>query len=84
MLTKEEIYRERVTVPMSKDQRLKIEKIVLDINDNGRKKHERITANSVIRCLIDSFDFSSLDYSHVYDERSLRKSMGAVKGQSKA
>ena len=78
--TKADIYRERVTLPLSKEQRAYLQKLVLEINDNGKEKTERITVSSVIRASIDAFLLKGFDISGVKDEITLKR---AIKGTRK-
>jgi hypothetical protein len=70
--TKAEVYTERVTLVINSQQRDLVEDLAKTIQRNGLKKPERITANTVMRCLIDLLEEFDADVTQVVDEDSLK------------
>lgn len=64
---------ERVTLVLSTKQRDRVEALTREIQRNGVKKSERITANTVLRCLVDTLHLIDLDISRVKNEKGLRE-----------
>jgi len=50
-----------------------LEKVVREIMRNRRVKHERITKNTVMRCLVDLLKALPLDVQEIPDEAELRR-----------
>lgn len=74
-VTKSDLFKERVTLPISEEQRVMVESLARKITKNGMKKPERITANTVIRSLVNLLENFDGDISSVTDEESLNKLM---------
>ena len=64
---------ERVTLVLSAKQRDRVEALAKEVQRNGVKKTERITANTVLRCLVDTLHLFDLDISRVKSEKGLRE-----------
>ena len=70
---KADIYNQRVTLVISREQRDNIQKVAQQSQDNGLKKPERVTANTVVRCLINLLESIDIDVSTVKDEDTLNE-----------
>lgn len=70
--TKAEVFTERVTLVISSTQRDRIEALAKSIQRNGKKKPERITSNSVLRCLIDLLENFDADIGSITTEDDLK------------
>ena len=73
--TKSDLFKERVTLVISEEQRTTVEALARKIKNNGMKKPERITANTVIRSLVNLLENFDGDISSVTDEDSLNRLM---------
>lgn len=71
--TKADIFTERVTLVISTDQRDMIEGLARKIQRNGIKKPERITANTVLRALVNLVETFEGDVSQITDEDDLNR-----------
>lgn len=71
--TKADLFTQRVTLVISREQRDRIESLAKDIQGNGQKKPERITANTVVRCLVDLLEEFDADTSLIKNEEDLRE-----------
>ena len=74
-LPKSDLYNQRVTLVINREQRDTIQKLAQKIQDNGVKKPERVTANTVVRCLINQIVDIDLEIGAVKDEDSLNKAL---------
>jgi len=63
----------KLTVLLTQEQLLFVEKFVKDIMKNRTSKKERITKNTVFRCLIDILAFLKIDLKNIQDEQELRQ-----------
>lgn len=77
-LTKADQYTERVTMVLSLEQRIKLTEFARKIQSNGSKKPERITVNTVLRCMIDAVMDLKFDISEVSSEKDLLKVMKKI------
>lgn len=73
--TKADIFTERVTLVISTEQREMVERLARKLQKNRVKKSERITSNTVIRCLISLLEKFEGDISTIDNEESLAQLM---------
>lgn len=68
---------QRVTLVISKEQRNLIQNLAQDIQFNGTKKTkgDRVTPNTVLRCLINLLEDFDADISKIKDEDDLNRLM---------
>jgi len=66
---------DKITVPMSYRIKEAIDDLAKAINRNGQKKKERITANSVIRGVLQLITSMDVDVSNIDSEDSLKKAI---------
>jgi len=71
-------YDVRLSLLLSDEHLEYLEKVVREIMKNRRVKHERITKNSVVRCLIDLLKALPLDVQEIPDEAELRRRLLAA------
>jgi hypothetical protein len=72
---KAQIFTERVTLVISAEQRDMVEELARKIQRNGTKKQERVTANTVMRCLINLLEGFDADLTAISDETELNQAM---------
>lgn len=66
---------DKITVPMSYRIKEAVDDLAKAINRNGQKKKERITANSVIRSVLQLITSMDVDVSNIDSEDSLKKAI---------
>ena len=66
-------YDVKLTVLLTQEQLLFVEKLVKDIMGNRTLKKERITKNTIFRCLLDVLTFLKVDLKNIQDEQELRR-----------
>ncbi|MDP2360162.1 MAG: hypothetical protein Q8O14_05350 [bacterium] len=72
-IPKYQTYEAKLSILISSEQHKVLEDMVAAIMRNRRDKRERITKNSIFRCLIDFMQTLDVDLENVPDERELLK-----------
>lgn len=72
-MTKADQYTQRVTLVINTKQRDLVEGIAKTAQRNGLKKPERITANTVLRCMVNLLEGFDGDLSRVTTEEDLNR-----------
>lgn len=70
----------KLSILLTDEQLAMVEKVVKDIMKNRVSKKERITKNTVFRCLVDVLAVMPLDTKNIPDEDELRRRMLAAIG----
>jgi hypothetical protein len=70
----------KLSILLTDEQLEMVEKVVKDIMKNRNAKKERITKNTVFRCLVDLLAVMPLDTKDIPDEDELRRRMLAAIG----
>jgi hypothetical protein len=73
-------YDVKLSILLTDDQLNMMEKVVKDIMKSRRDKKERITKNTVFRCLVDLLAVLPIDLKNIPDEDELRRRMLAAIG----
>jgi hypothetical protein len=63
----------KLSILLTEDQLLFVEKMVKDIMKRRKVKKERITKNTVFRCLVDLLAVLPVDLDNIPDEDELRR-----------
>ncbi len=74
-IPKYQTYESKLSILISSEQQKYLEDVVMKVMRNRSRKKERITKNSVIRCLIDFMKTLDLDLNDIPDEKELLKRM---------
>jgi hypothetical protein len=74
-IPKYQTYEAKLSILISSEQHKYLEDVVASIMRNRRDKKERITKNTVFRCLVDFMQTLDVDLENVPDERELLKRM---------
>jgi len=74
-IPKYQTYEAKLSILISSEQHKYLEDVVASIMRNRRDKRERITKNTVFRCLVDFMQTLDVDLENVPDERELLKRM---------
>jgi hypothetical protein len=70
----------KLSILLTDEQLEMVEKVVKDIMKNRVTKKERVTKNTVFRCLVDLLAVMPLDTKNIPDEDELRRRMLAAIG----
>ena len=73
-------YDVKLSILLTEEQLNRMDKLVKDIMKNRQDKKERITKNTVFRCLVDLLTVMPLDVKNIPDEDELRRRMLAAIG----
>lgn len=72
-IPKYQTYESKLSILISAEQQKYLEDVVMKVMRQRTRKHERITKNSLIRCLIEFMKTLDVDLVDVADEKELLK-----------
>jgi hypothetical protein len=72
-IPKYQTFEAKLSILLTSDQHKYLEDVVSRVMRNRRDKKERITKNSVLRCLVDFMQTLDVDFENIPDEKDLLK-----------